>query len=218
MRRAPEVVLVHGMWHRPAHLDVLRSALASEGYVVRVPALHRGSLARDVAAVQAAVDACAEAPVLVAHSYGGAVAGHVTGVRAMLLVTAFVLEVGESCASVAGPPPCRPAIVSNPDGSTALDPGLAPEYFYADCPPEEVERAVALLVPQARGTGRAEAVACTWRDVPTRYVVCEQDRAIDPEVQRRLAARCSSSVSIATSHSPFLSRPSVLVEQVGVLA
>lgn len=217
MRRAPEVVLVHGMWHRPGHFDRLRSALESAGYVVRVPALHRGSLAADAAAVQAAVDACAEPPVLVAHSYGGAVAGHVTGVRAMLFVTAFVLEVGESCASVAGPPPCRPAIISNPDGSTSLDPALAPEFFFADCAPGDVGRAVALLVPQARGTGRAEAVACTWRDVPTRYVVCEDDRAIDPGVQRRLAARCSTSVSIATSHSPFLSAPEGLVEQVVAL-
>ena len=221
MRRAPEVVLVHGMWHRPEHFATFRAALEEAGYAVGVPALHRGSLAADVAAVQAAVDAslegCGEPPMLVAHSYGGAVGGHVTGVRAMLLVTAFVLEVGESCASVAGEPPCRPAIVSNPDGSTSLDPALAAEYFYADCPPEAVERAVALLVPQARGTGRAVASASTWREVPTRYVVCENDRAIEPAVQRRLAARCSTSVSMATSHSPFISAPEALVEQVAML-
>ena len=53
--------------------------------------------------------------------------------------------------------------------------------------------------------------------MPTRYVVCEDDRAIDPVVQRRLAARCSTSVSMATSHSPFLSAPEALVEQVAVL-
>jgi pimeloyl-ACP methyl ester carboxylesterase len=175
-------------------------------------------LAKDVVAVQAAVDACAEPPVLVAHSYGGAVAGHVTGARAMLLVTAFVLEVGESCAAVAGPAPCRPAIVVDPDGTTSLDPALAPEYFFADGDPAEVARAVRLLVPQARGHWGAPAAASTWREVPTRYVVCEQDRAVDVGVQRRLAARCTSAISIPTSHSPFLSAVEVLVEQVDALA
>jgi hypothetical protein len=33
-----------------------------------------------------------------------------------------------------------------------------------------------------------------------------------------LAARCSTSVSIPTSHSPFLSAPEVLVEQVAALS
>lgn len=217
MRGSPEVVLVHGLWHQPAHFDRLRSALESSGRAVRVPRLHRGSLDGDVAAVQAAVDACAAPPVLVAHSYGGAVAGQVSGASAMLFVTGFALEVGESCAQVAGPPPCRPAIVVAPDGTTSLDPALAPEYFFADADPGEVERAVRLLVPQARGHWRAPAQVCTWREVPTRYVVCEQDRAVDVGVQRRMAARCSSSVSVAASHSPFLTRPELIAAEVGAL-
>jgi pimeloyl-ACP methyl ester carboxylesterase len=217
MPHSGEVVLVHGMWHQPAHFDALRSVLQLSGHVVRAPRLHRGSLARDAAAVQQAIADCSEPPVLVAHSYGGAVAGHTTGARAMLFVTAFVLEVGESCADVAGPPPCRPAIVSNPDGSTSLDPTLAPEYFFGDCAPADVERAVALLVPQEGGHGRAPATARTWREVPTRYVVCEQDRAIDVDVQRRLAARCDAWASIPTGHSPFLSHPEVLAAEVGRL-
>ncbi len=217
MRHAGEVVLVHGMWHQPAHFDAFRTVLESAGYAVRAPRLHRGSLSKDAAAVQEAIEACAEPPVLVAHSYGGAVVGHTTGARAMLFVTAFVLEVGESCAGVAGPPPCRPAIVSNPDGGTSLDPALAPEYFFADCAPAEVERAVALLVPQGRGHGRTPASASTWRELPTRYVVCEQDRAIDVDVQRRLAARCTSQVSMRSSHSPFLSQPQALAAQLSTL-
>lgn len=218
MRRPRVVVLVHGMWHQPAHFDAFRTALERAGHVVWVPLLHRGSLAEDVAAVQEAIEHCSEPPVLVGHSYGGAVIGHTTGARAMLFVTGFVLEVGESCATVAGPPPCMPAIVSNPDGSTSLDPDLAPEYFYADCAPEDVERAVAQLVRQGRGHGRTPAWASTWREVPTRYVVCEQDRAIEVEVQWRMAARCTTQVPMPTSHSPFVSQPEALAAEVSALA
>lgn len=217
MRRSPELVLVHGLWHQPEHFSRCARVLRERGYVVRVPRLHRGSLAADVAAVQDVVDRCADSPVLIGHSYGGAVIGQVSGAAAMLFVTAFVLEAGECCAEVADPPACLPAIVSNPDGSTSLDPSLVDEFFYADCSPEDVARAAELLVSQARGHGRGLVVTEAWRAVPTRYVVCSQDRAIDVGVQRRLAARCDSVGEWRASHSPFVSMPEALADELEVL-
>lgn len=198
---------MHGLWHRPAHFDPLRAALEQDGHRVHTPGLHRGSLAADAAAVQEVIASCATAPLLLGHSYGGAVIGHTTGEAGMLFVAAFVLEEGESCSGHSNPPSAAPAIDFLEDGSSVIRPELATAYFYADCDPEAAARAVAHLRPQAPGHGRATATAATWRDTPTRYVVCAADRALHPDIQRRLAQRCDSSVEIDASHSPFLSQP-----------
>ncbi|CAM5675654.1 hypothetical protein SMICM304S_06517 [Streptomyces microflavus] len=51
-------MLVHGLYHRPEHFAPVSDGLRAEGVEVVVPELHRGSLAADTAAVQAAVDRC----------------------------------------------------------------------------------------------------------------------------------------------------------------
>ena len=57
-----------------------------------------------------------------------------------------------------------------------------------------------------------------FRSIPSTYVVCEQDRAIVPDAQRMMAARATEVRSWATSHSPFFSRPDLLVELLTELA
>jgi hypothetical protein len=49
-----------------------------------------------------------------------------------------------------------------------------------------------------------------WRGKPAIYVVCTEDRAIHPALQRHMAARCSNSVEWPTAHSPFLNRPDLV--------
>ncbi|MDO5504067.1 MAG: alpha/beta hydrolase [Actinomycetia bacterium] len=202
-----DVVLVHGLWHSPRHFDPLRAVLEQSGHRVHAPELHRGSLAADVAAVQETIDACAEPPLLLGHSYGGAVIGHTAGSAGMLFVAAFVLDEAESCSGHSRPPSAAPAIAFLEDGRSAIKPELATAYFYADCDPATAASAITHLRPQAPGHGRATATAATWRDVPTRYLVCAADQALHPDVQRRLARRCDSSDEIDASHSPFLSQP-----------
>jgi hypothetical protein len=48
--------------------------------------------------------------------------------------------------------------------------------------------------------------------------VCGLDRTISPAVQRRWAARVGHSVEWPTSHSPFVSRPELVVELLVELA
>jgi len=80
-----EVVLVHGLWHQPAHFDRLADDLRGQGVLVHVPRLHRGS-----AAVQETVDGCRTAPVVVGHSYRGSVITGLERVGHLLYVAAFV--------------------------------------------------------------------------------------------------------------------------------
>jgi pimeloyl-ACP methyl ester carboxylesterase len=54
---------------------------------------------------------------------------------------------------------------------------------------------------------RQSADAVAWRTTPSYYVVCGQDVALHPGLQRILAERCTESTEWATGHSPFLSQP-----------
>ena len=91
-----------------------------------------------------------------------------------------------------------------------VDPDLAVEAFYADCEPADAADAVARLVPEhAAGFGQSPR-AVAWRERPSTYVLCTEDRAVLPPLQRNLAARCDDVVEIAASHSPFTSRPGEL--------
>lgn len=209
------VILVHGLWHVPAHFDLLATALRERGIGVVVPELHRGSLATDAAAVQAVVEATAKvagAPpvVVLGHSYGGSVITGLSGVAHLVYLAAFVPDAGESAASLGGPAPwADAAVVRCSDGTSEIAHGRAVEALYADCSPQVAARAVSLLRPQASGHGRGVPERAAWRSTSSTYV-CAHDRVLDPDLQRLMAQRCTRSVEWSTSHSPFLGRPDLV--------
>jgi pimeloyl-ACP methyl ester carboxylesterase len=211
MEHVRDVILVHGMWHQPAHLSLLMHELRESGIRVTSPPLHRGSLAADTAAIQAAVDASAIAPVVVGHSYGGSVITGLRGVHHLVFIAAFVPDTGESSASLGGPEPLiRAALITNSDRSTSVDPSKAREYLYGDCSEAVSTWATTLLRPQAPGHGRGVPSYIGWHSTRSTYVICTRDRALDPERQREMSRRCDHTVEIATSHSPFISGPKKL--------
>ncbi|MFE7277203.1 alpha/beta hydrolase [Streptomyces sp. NPDC057623] len=206
-------VLVHGLYHRAEHFALVAAGLRAAGVHVVVPELHRGSLGADTAAVQAAVDELDEPPVVLGHSYGGSVVTGLQGAAHLVYVAAFVPDAGESAAGTGGATPrLRNAIVSAPDDSTFIRRDLAADVFYADCPEDRAAWAVDLLRVQAPGCGRGVPERQSWKHTPSTYVVCAQDRAIEPELQRVLARRCTSVREWPTGHSPFVVRPELVVE------
>ncbi|RKN69645.1 alpha/beta hydrolase [Microbacterium sp. CGR2] len=190
-------------------MEPLAQVLRSRGATVHTPTLHRGSLASDTGAVQAIVDASPAPPIVLGHSYGGAVITGLTGIRTLVYLAAFVPTTGESCASLGG------ALVNDvmqrhPAGGTVIDPELAGAALYADAQPQTAAWAIGLLLPQASGHGRGIPEREAWQSTRSRYIVCTQDRAVDPEVQRMLAQRCSTMVELDADHSPYISQPDVI--------
>lgn len=205
---SPEVILVHGLYHQPQHMQPLREALEARGATVHSPRLHQGSLAADTEAVQRAVDACRDRPILVAHSYGGAVVAGVERALSFVFVAAFAPRAGESCAQLGGPDaPVNPFVRPHPAGGTFIPSEMAVELFFADCDPYAAQRAVDLLVPQASGHGRGVVEAASWERSISHYIVCSDDRAMSPALQMRMAKRCSSHEVLSASHSPYISQP-----------
>lgn len=205
-------MLVHGLWHQPRHFDEVARRLRQAGVDVAVPELHRGSLAADTAAVQQVVDAMNRPPIVLGHSYGGSVITGLTGIAHLVYVAAFVPAEHDSAATLGGPHLVDSIVRRRPDGRTELDPIGAVPVLYGDCPLDDAARAVALLRPQAPGHGRGIPERAAWRAVPSTYVICTDDHAIDPAIQQRLATRCATTLSWATSHSPFCSRPELVVD------
>ncbi|CEL11358.1 hypothetical protein ASPCAL14461 [Aspergillus calidoustus] len=85
-------------------------------------------------------------------------------------------------------------------------------------PPAEVSAAVEKLRLHAYALLHSVVSYETWRGVPTIYMYCLRDNAIDIGVQRMLVEKvaCGAGVDIKTEtldsgHSPFYSMPGELV-------
>jgi pimeloyl-ACP methyl ester carboxylesterase len=209
------VVLVHGLWHDPGHFDLVAGPLRAAGTVVVVPQLHRGSLEADTAAVQAAVDALPEPPLVLGHSYGGSVITGLTGAGHLVYLAAFVPDEGESAAGLSRATHLiGPAVQPLPGGSTRLDPAAAATAMYEGCAPDRAAWAVGLLRAQAPGCGRGIPTRQAWRTIPSTYVVCARDLAVDPDLQRTMAGRCTTTVTWETGHAPFVTDPELVVDLV----
>ncbi|MEU2669162.1 alpha/beta hydrolase [Streptomyces sp. NPDC007164] len=207
------VVLVHGLYHRPEHFALVAEPLRNAGTEIVVPELHKGSLSADTAAVQAVVDSLPEPPIVLGHSYGGSVITGLRGAGHLVYLAAFVPDAGESAATLGGASPqLKEAISPEPDGSTSLYPDRAADTLYSDCPEPLAAWAVGLLRAQASGCGRGIPERHSWKHASSTYIVCAQDRAIDPVLQRKMALRCTYVREWQTGHSPFVGQPDLIVE------
>ena len=217
------VVLVHGAWGGAWCWERLVPLLEQGGLAVRTVNLPSvaaepdpaADLAGDAAAVRAVLDDAGGPILLVGHSYGGmvvteAATGH-PGVSRLLYLCAFMPEQGQSLFDITGGP--APWIEAKDDGTVLPFADQAADTFFGDCDPETQRWASAQLRPMRPPPFLQAVASAAWEKIPSTYVVCAQDRALPPELQRDLfAPRASEVVELETSHSPFFSEPEVLAD------
>jgi pimeloyl-ACP methyl ester carboxylesterase len=231
---ANTVVLVHGAWHGAWCWERVVPGLNDRG--LRATAIDLpghgadsgpfGDLHGDAARVLEALDQLDEPAIVVGHSYGGAVvteAGDHPMVEGLVFVAALVLDAGESCmeAALGGSeaagisweerPNLAEGFIVGSDDTVTLDPKIAAVCLFNDCDDQTVEWALEHLGPHPFGNLRQRPRRISWRTKPSTYVVCSDDLAVHPDLQRVLAKRCTSSIEMRTGHSPFLSRPELIV-------
>lgn len=232
------IVLVHGSCHgawcwrdvlpplRAAGHDAVAIDLPSHGED-RTP-LAEVTLDAYARAILAAIGP--EPAVVVGHSMAGypislAAEMEPQKVRKLLYLCAYLPVNGMSLVEMrqAAPrQPLLPAVRRSADGvSFTIDPAMAPEVFYHDCPPEAVAYAVPRLCAQAI-LPQATPVTLGGRfaSVPKHYILCEDDRTIPPEYQATMVADWPEArvTRLPTSHSPFFSAPGRLAGLIAQLA
>ena len=236
MTSTPTVAFVHGAFADSSGWSATLSALDAEGLeVVAIPNQLRG-LTPDANYVRSVLTTIEGPVVLVGHSYGGAVIGEaargVANVAALVFLAAYVLDEGESIASVLdptrfpggllGPATTVERRFGNPNFPGGLDTDLYiatehfAEVFGADLP-QEVTRLMAfeqrpLSLSALTGVAAARPA---WHDVPSWALVAEQDNAIPPAGQRWMAERAGATIgTIASSHAVMVSQPAAVTQTI----
>jgi pimeloyl-ACP methyl ester carboxylesterase len=121
MNKDVNILLVHGAWADGSCWSKVLLLLKAGGYNVTAAQIPLTSLEDDIAVTQRLLSAQKEPTILVGHSYGGAVitgAGNgASHVKALVYITAFGLDEGESLASLSkqGPPSAGSAAIGADD-------------------------------------------------------------------------------------------------------
>lgn len=222
------VVFVHGAcvkdgswwWHPTGELLAERGvtseapALPSCGETGATTSAEGPGLAEDVAALRRVLTAGDEPTVVVAHSYGGIVtaeaAAGIDTVSHLLLVSSYLPEIGQSLSSFGDGEPA-PFLDIDPEGGTfTVRADALAETFLQDCDPEIQREAANRTARQSLRVIGEPVRTAAWREVPSTYLVCIQDRGTPARLQRDYAARAGSVVELDAGHHPFLSQPAAV--------
>ncbi|TDO66518.1 pimeloyl-ACP methyl ester carboxylesterase [Kribbella sp. VKM Ac-2571] len=230
------IAFVHGAFADSSGWSETISALDAAGVpVIAIPNQLRG-LAADADYVRSVVATIDGPVILVGHSYGGAVIGEAArgadNVAAFVFVAAYILDEGESIATVLDPaqfPGGRlgaDTLIERPFSNPGLPGGVDTdlyiavphfaEVFAADLP-DDRSRLMAFMqrplsVSALTGVAGARPV---WHDKPCWALVAEQDNAIPPAGQHWMANRAGAVLgTIASSHAVMVSQPAAVTKTI----
>jgi len=224
------VVLVHGAFADGSSWNDVIEVLQRQGRTVVAAANPLRGLATDAAAVGDLVRTIDGPVVLVAHSYGGAVISNVPAdageIIGLVYVNAFAPDPGESCFSLAG---LFPGSMLGPDTSRAVprsdgttDLYIArdrfQELFCADVPAPQAARMAATQRPATQeALSEPSGERPLWRELPSWFLIGEDDRIIPPELQRFMSERAGARGTLeipGASHALPVSKPQATADRI----
>ncbi|MFI5940072.1 alpha/beta hydrolase [Streptomyces uncialis] len=220
MADKPAIVLVHGFWGGAAHWSKVILELKRRDYrslhAVENPLT---SLAEDAERTRKMVKQIDGPVLLVGHSYGGAVItemGDLPNVTGLVYVAAFAPDAGESPGGISQelPPAAFENIAPDSDGYLWVKQDKYRESFCQDLPEDEAYvLAVTQKAPLASTFGD-NITAPAWAKKPTWYQISTDDRMINPENERKMAARMSprDTLELPASHASLASRPTEITD------
>lgn len=211
----PSIVLVHGSWADGTSWQHIIPLLIQAGYNVTAVQNPLISLPDDIATTKRAIDSQPGPVVAVGHSYGGAIiTGAAVGspqVKALVYIAGWALAPGDSISQLIGkypPPPLVTAIVPDAGGFLYIDREKFHEVFTHDVSTAEAQVLAVTQKPAASITFDQSVESAAWQTIPSWYLLAQEDRAINPELQRFMASRIDAKVTeLEASHVPYISRP-----------
>jgi len=212
------VVLAHGAWAEGSSWAGVIAALKKESVEVLAAPLPLTSLADDVAALNRSLDRTYGPIVLAGHAYAGAVIALASAerVRALVYVTALAPDEGEKVADVfyrLKPHPQAPKLAPDGNGLIWLPEGAFATAFAQNASADQRAVLAAVQRPISLSCITVPAGRPLWKDVPSWFLIAEDDRMIVPETQRYMAERMKAKTKAhAVDHIPSVTAPSVVVE------
>jgi pimeloyl-ACP methyl ester carboxylesterase len=212
------VVLAHGAWADGSSWARVIAALTSEGVNVFAAPLPLTSLAADVAALNRSLDRTGGPIVLAGHAYAGAVIAlaRPERVKALVYVTALAPDEGEKVADVfyrLEPHPQAPKLAPDDAGLIWL-----PDEAFATAFAQHASVADRTLLSAVQRPISFDCITVPvgrplWRDIPSWFLVAEDDRMIVAETQRYMAERMKAKIRmLAADHMPSVTAPGAVVD------
>src|SRR5882757_6001369 len=211
------IVFCHGIWADGSCFNKVIPTLQSEGYEVMSAQYGLDSNERDVATVKRTLGRVSSPALLVGHSYGGSVitaAGTDDRVAVLVYIAAIVPDADETSQSQQEKFPVTDVFkyVEVADGRVWMRPeGVA--CFAGDLPEEEQKVVWATHYAPAADLFSRNVPGTAWKSKPTWYVVANNDRTVQPDLQRFLAKRMAATThAVDSSHVPILSHPGLVID------
>lgn len=212
------VVLAHGAWADGSSWARVISALKPDGVNVVAAPLPLTSLADDVDALNRTIDRTEGPVVLVAHAYAGAVIAEAKSerVKALVYVAALAPDEGEKVADVfyrLPPHPKAPKLAPDSNGLIWLPQDAFAAAFAQNASTEDLDVLAAVQRPISPAAITVPVGHPRWKDVPSWFLIAEEDRMIVPETQRFMAERMKAKVHAhKVDHTPIVTAPQAVAD------
>jgi pimeloyl-ACP methyl ester carboxylesterase len=219
----PSIVFAHGIWADGSSFTKVIRPLLADGYEVIAAQYGLDSLQSDVAAVVRTLGRVSSPAILVGHSYGGSVitaAGTDDRVAGLVYIAALAPDETETSQSQLDQFPVTDVFsyVEVADGRLWMRPeGIA--CFAGDLPDDEQQLLWATHSAPAADLFATRVEGTAWRAKPSWYVVANNDRTVQPELERFFAKRMNATIyEVDSSHVPMVSNPGLVLDVVRTAA
>jgi len=172
----------------------------------------------DVAALDRTLERIEGPVVLVGHAYAGAVIGAACnpGIKALVYIAALAPAEGETVAEVFyrnEPHPAAPKLAPDSHGLIWLPQEAFATAFAQNASAQEWAVLAAVQRPISPACISVPVGRPLWKDVPSWYLLAEQDHMIVAETQRFMAERMNARVSAhAVDHTPSVTATGLVVD------
>ena len=213
-----KVVLVPGAWADGSSWSKVINGLQTKAISTVTVPVPLTTLTDDIAAVDRTLERVDGPVVLVEHAYAGAVIGAVRNprIKALVYVAALAPDEGETVADVFyqnEPHPKAPKLGPDQHGLIWLPQEAFGAAIAQNASAQELAVLAAVQRPISPACISVPVGRPLWKDVPSWYLLAEQDHMIVAETQRFMSERMKAQVSVhPVDHTPSVTAPDRVVD------
>jgi pimeloyl-ACP methyl ester carboxylesterase len=214
--KAHNIVLVHGLFADGSCWSEVIRQLQAVGLNVTSVQNPLTTLPDAVASAVRVLNRQQGPTVLVGHSFSGMIvteAGIHPNVSSLVYVAARAPDAGEDYAALAKrypTPPASAGIVFDGDEGQLSEAAFLRD-FAGDVPVARAKVLYAVQEPFHKALLAGRTSHAAWRSKPSYYAVSTEDRTINPDLERFMAARMGAdTIEVKSSHLSMISNPDVI--------